>query len=296
MRLVAALMSAVTAYLLAGFLTGNPPQFGVRSRPRSAVSARQLWLIQAGSDLSPRQFAAGSVFSGLGGLIVLWLLVGTWWVALIPAVLIAFLPYSYFARHRLHRLAAVQRSWPDGLREMLAHVSSGATLTSAVAALATRGPAPLQEAFARFPAQSRMLGVVPALEIVKEELSDPASDKVIEVLILAHQFGGDSLRTVLRDLIETMTADELTAEQIRTAGLEQRLEGFVVALAPWLILLFLATVPPTYRDFYRSSAGRFVVIVAGIWAAFGWLMMKVISRPRPEIRVFGGASTGGHRP
>jgi tight adherence protein B len=190
-------------------------------------------------------------------------------------------------------MAAVQKSWPDGLREILAHVSSGATLLGAIEALATRGPVPLQDAFARFPAQARMFGVATALEIVKEELSDPSSDKVIEVLILAHQFGGNSLQLVLRDLIETMTADELTAEQIRTAGFEQRLEGLVVALAPWLILLFLATVPPTYREFYRTSTGRFVVLIAGVWAGCGWLMMRILSRPSPEIRVFGSGSPAG---
>jgi tight adherence protein B len=221
---------------------------------------------------------------------VLWAFAGSWWVALIPALALAFLPYSYFARQRVQRLAAVQKSWPDGLREILAHVSSGATLTAAVEALAVRGPDPLQQAFARFPLQARMFGPIPALEIVKEELSDPASDKVIEVLVLAHQHGGGSLQVVLRDLIETMTADELTAEQIRTAGFEQRLEGIVVALAPWLILLFLATVPETYREFYRSNTGRFVVIVAGIWASIGWLLMRMIAKPPQEIRVFGGGS------
>jgi tight adherence protein B len=204
---------------------------------------------------------------------------------------VAFLPYSYFSRQRAQRLADVQRAWPDGLREILAHVNSGATLATAIESLAERGPEALCAAFRRFPAQARMFGVVPALEIVKEELADPSSDKVIEVLILAHQFGGDSLQQVLRDLIETMSADQLTAEQIRTAGFEQRLEGIVVGLAPWLILLFLATVPETYRAFYRSREGRFVVIVAGVWAAFGWLLMRLIARPAQETRVFGGGST-----
>ena len=164
-------------------------------------------------------------------------------------------------------------------------------MAAAIESLAVKGPAALREAFARFPSQARMFGVVPALEIIKEELSDPSSDKVIEVLILAHQFGGSSLQVVLRDLIDTMSADQLTNEQIRTAGFEQRLEGLVVGLAPWLILLFLATVPETYREFYRSDEGRFVVIMAGLWGAFGWLLMRVIARTPQEIRVFGGGST-----
>lgn len=291
MRLLAALMSAGFVYLAVGYLTGNAPNLTTRTRVKPQVSARQLWLIQAGSDLTPRQFWAGSLLSGVVGFIILRAVAGTWWVALIPSVAIAFMPYSYFSRQRIQRLADVQKAWPDGLREVLAHVNSGATLAGAIEALAEKGPEALREAFSRFPAQAKMFGVVPALEIVKEELADPSSDKVIEVLILAHQYGGDSLQEVLRDLIETMSADQLTAEQIRTAGFEQKLEGLVVALAPWLILLFLATVPETYREFYRTQTGRFVVIVAGIWAAFGWILMRMLAKQVPEVRVFGGGST-----
>jgi len=291
MRLLAALMTAVFAYLAVGYVTGNAPNLATRARVRPQVSNRQLWLIQASSDLTPRQFWAGSILAGVLGFVLLRAVAGTWWVALIPSVAIAFLPYSYFSRQRTQRLADVQKAWPDGLREILAHVNSGATLAAAIESLAARGPAALQDAFVRFPAQAKMFGVVPALEIVKEELADPSSDKVIEVLILAHQFGGDSLKLVLRDLIKTMSADQLTAEQIRTAGFEQRLEGLVVALAPWFILMFLATVPETYREFYRTRTGRFVVMVAGIWAAFGWVLMRVLSKQAPEVRVFGGGST-----
>jgi len=296
MRLLAAAMTAIAIYLLVGYLTGNAPNLGTRTKAKPQISSRQLWLIQAGSDLTPRQFWAGSILSGLAGLVVFGAIAGTWWVAMIPAVVLAFLPYAYFSRQRVQRLAEVQKAWPDGLREILAHVNSGATLAAAIEAMAVRGPEALREAFSRFPAQAKMFGVVPALEIVKEELSDPSSDKVIEVLILAHQFGGNSLQVVLRDLIETMSADQLTAEQIRTAGFEQRLEGMVVALAPWLILLFLATVPATYREFYRSDTGRFVVIVAAVWAAFGWVLMRLIARPPQEVRVFGGGSTVGADP
>lgn len=291
MRFLAAVMTALFVYLAAGFLSGQPPRFGTRMRQKPQVSRRQLWLIQAGSDLSPRQFLAGSILSGVLGFAFFRAIAGTWWVALIPSLIIAFLPYAYFSRQRAERLAAVQRAWPDGLREVLAYVNSGATLSAAVESLAERGPEPLREAFARYPSRSRMLGVIPALEVAKEELADPASDKVIEVLILAHQFGGSSLQVVLRDLIETMSADQRTAEEIRTAGFEQRLEGIVVAMAPWLILLFLATVPETYREFYRSHEGRFVVMIAAVWAAFGWVLMRIISKPREEIRVFGGGST-----
>jgi tight adherence protein B len=289
-RLLAALSSAVFAYLVMAHVVGLAPNPTTRTVRRPQVSRRQLWLLQAGSDLTPRQFWVGSIGAGLGAFLAFLVLAGTWWVASIPAVAVSFAPYLQYGRQRTRRLAEVQRSWPDGLREILAHVNSGATLATGIEALADRGPAPLREAFARFPMQARMLGVVPALEIIKEELADPSSDKVVEVLVLAHQHGGETLQVVLRDLIETMVADQLTAEQIRTAGLEQRLESIVVAVAPWVILLFLATVPEAYREFYRSPQGRFVVLLAGVWAVVGWVLLRVISRRVEEVRVFGGGS------
>ena len=33
-----------------------------------------------------------------------------------------------------------------------------------------------------------------------------------------------------------------------------------------------------------------VVMVAAVWAAFGWILMRLIGKPREEIRVFGGGS------
>ena len=290
MRLAAAVTTAAFVYLAVGFMTGGAPKLDARKRERAQVSKAQRWLIQAGSDLTPRQFVAGSVLTGLVGFLVLRIVVGTWWVALVPAMAIAVLPYAHYSRQRAERLAAVQKAWPDGLREVLAQVNSGATLAAAIEALANRGPDALQRAFSRFPAQATMFGVLPALGIIKEELADPVSDKVIEVLALAHQFGGSNLQVVLRDLIDTISADLLTTEQIRTAGLEQRLEALVVALAPWLILLFLATVPDTYREFYRSQEGRFVVIIAAVWGSIGLILMKLIGKTRHETRVFGGGA------
>ena len=80
----------------------------------------------------------------------------------------------------------VQEAWPDGIRDILASVVAGRSVGQAVTTLAVSGPEPLRAAFARFPLLARMLGTVAALEVVKEELGDPTSDRIIEVLILAH--------------------------------------------------------------------------------------------------------------
>jgi tight adherence protein B len=247
-------------------------------------------LIQAGSDLTPRQFRVGSVVGGAFTFFVVWVLTQSVAIALVPAVGAAGLPTAWYGRRRQERIAEIQAAWPDGIRDILAHVGSGATLGRAVEALAVDGPVPLRGAFARFPMQARMLGVVPALEIVKEELADPTSDKVIEVLILAHQLGGDLVPDVLRDLIDTIVGDLRTLADIRTAGFEQKVESLLVVVVPWGLLVFLATGPADYREFYRSSTGQLVVLIGAVWTAFGVLVLRLVSRAKTEPRVLGGGA------
>lgn len=290
MRVLAALAGGIAVYLGMALFLRVAPKLEVHTKPKSQISPRQLWLIQAGSELTPRQFWSGSIAAGFGAFLVFLLLTQSFVIALVPSLAVGALPRAYYARQRQRNLEQIQQAWPDGIRDILAHVSSGATLARAVEALATEGPSALQFAFARFPLQARMFGVVPALEIVKEELADPTSDKVIEVLILAHEYGGDLVQDVLRDLVDAITEDLRVLDDIRTAGFEQRIEGFLVVIVPWAVLLLLATVPENYRAFYRTATGQFVVIIGAVWSAFGVLIMRLISRDRGEPRVLGGGA------
>lgn len=290
MRLFAALLGGGAVYLVIAAFLGVAPNLELSARTKPQISRRQLWLIQAGSELTPRQFVLGSFAAGIGAFLLLALVTQSVLIALIPAIAVGLLPRASYARERQKRIVEIQQAWPDGIRDILAHVSSGATLARALESLAADGPGSLRLAFARFPLQARMFGVVPALEIVKEELADPTSDKVIEVLILAHEYGGDLVQEVLRDLIDAITDDLRVLEEIRTAGLEQRIEGFLVVVVPWAVLVFLATVPADYRDFYRTSTGQVVVVIGAVWSLVGLLVMRLIARDRGEDRVLGGGA------
>lgn len=296
MRLLAALLGGVAMYVVMASFLGVAPRLELPVRAKPQIGKRQLWLIQAGSELTPRQFVAGSVAAGAGAFVLMWVVTQSMLIALVPAVAVGLLPRTYYARQRQQRIVAIQQAWPDGIRDILAHVSSGATLARAIEALATGGPAPLQLAFSRFPLQARMFGLVSALEIVKEELADPTSDKVIEVMILAHEYGGGLVQDVLRDLVDTITDDLRVLEEIRTAGLEQRIEGVLVVVVPWAVLVFLATVPDDYRAFYRTGTGQGVVVIGAVWSLVGLVLMRVIARDRGEGRVLGGGAAATRRP
>jgi len=290
-RLAAALASAVTAYFAVGLVAGCAPTLRRSAGTRRRAAAAQLWLTQAGVALSPAQFWTGSATVALAAFALLTAVTATPAVALVPAVAVGLLPRAYFARRRGLRLAEVAQAWPDGLRELVAAVSAGMSLPQAVSGLAAAGPPPLQRAFSRFPLLLRMLGFVPALEVVKAELADPTSDRVIEVLVLAHERGGRIVGEILRDLAEAAAADAKTCAEIATAGLEQKLNARSVFVLPWVVLALLTARPGHFRDFYQSAGGVGVVVVAAVLSAVGMGIVARLARDPVEERVLadGGA-------
>src|SRR5690606_32766596 len=148
--------------------------------------------------------------------------------------------------HRLGAGSARRDASPSLLRGAAAQAARGATpslarraagpgglhLGGQVAAaspgsLATEGPIPIRLAFAPYPFLARSLGVVAALEAIRDQAADPTTDRVIEVLIVAHEKGGAIVPEILRDLAEATARDVWAAEEIDTAALEHRINARV---------------------------------------------------------------------
>lgn len=288
MILAAALCVGVFCYSLAGHLLGRPPRVVVWRRDRSTRGSQQLWLAQAGVGLSPARFWLGSIAVGLVAFVACTAVTGTALVALVPAIAVAALPRAYFGRRRVERLGAVQASWPDGLRDLVASITAGRSLNGALVEMARAGPVPLRAAFARFESNARMLGVVPALELVREELADPTSDRVIEVLVLASERGGQVVREILEDLVVATTKDLKLRDEIDSDGLEMRINARAVLVLPWFVLVALTVRGGAFRDFYASGAGVVVVLGGALLSAIGYLWISHLGRAQGERRVLGG--------
>lgn len=295
--LAAALATAASSYLLLAALSGRLPQLGRHrtrpgARPSHGDTLRQ-WLTQGGVGLSPTAFVLSCAALGLTVLAATAALTSAPAVALAPAVASALLPRTWVASRRERRLREVARAWPDGLRELIGALTAGMSLPQALTSLATSGPEPLRQAFARFPALARMAGVVPALELLRAELADPTSDRVLEVLIVAHERGGRIIVELLRDLAEATTEDLRVDEEIATAGLEQRINARTVFVLPWLVLVALTASPGAFREFYRSAGGLLVIGLAAAVSLVGNVLVGRLARDPIEPRVVGEPTVVG---
>jgi tight adherence protein B len=290
MRVIAALAVGTCCSLMAAALLGTMPRPRSRAGRKGTLAGRvdraNTWLQQAGVGLGLFPFWVGSTFAGLLALLVVTALTGSVFVAVVPGVAVALIPRAYFGRRRRARLREVQLAWPDGLRDLVASISAGQSLTQAMTNLATTGPLAMRVAFARFPQLARVLGTGPALELLKEDLADPTSDRVLEVLILAQERGGAIVRNILDDLVDATTRDLKLLDELETEGLEMRINAKAVVVLPWLVLVALTARPGAFRDFYQSTGGVLTLVLAGFLTAIGVAVLGRLGREPLEARIF----------
>lgn len=282
----AALATAVAVGLILKWLVQ-----GVRHRGQK-TRIKTTWLKESGLDVTAGQFWLTSLGAGLATYGVVFALTSLPIVSLMPAIVVATLPKAYFSRRRAQRLDQVLRAWPDGLRDLVASVKSGASLPTAIEDLASLGPLPLREAFQGFSVYSHSLGVVPALEMIKSDLSDPTSDRVIEVLILAYERGGAVVPEILSDLAAATTKDLWALEEIRTDALEQKINSRIVFVLPWLVLVAMTARAGAFREFYASPAGVLVAVIGGVMSVIGVVIASRLGAQPAEPRVFVSSRSG----
>jgi tight adherence protein B len=272
------------AFLVAGRFLG----IAVGRCVSSPASARPNWwgrLAVSVMPVSPIRFVAVSLLAGVFAFLVGTLVTGAPLVAVVPAVVVTGAPGAWYARRRNLPLRAVRESWPDGLRDVAASVASGRSVTQAVESLGTSGPPPLRDAFAGFGSAARAFGTAAALRTVADDLADATSDRVIEVLVLAHERGGRIVTEILDDLVVGTTRDLKVLDEIESEGLEMRINAAAVVVLPWSVLVLLCVRGGAFREFYTSSAGFLVVLVGALMSGAGYLWIRHLGRGHDEPRV-----------
>lgn len=289
MRLLAGVCAALFAYLAIGLLTGYAPKSLFTPKPKKAKqkTSRQAWLNQAGLPMTPAQFWLTSIGGGLVTFVILWAVTGTVVIALGPAVAVGFLPRGYFGVVRRKKARERQEAWPDALRTIAAGISASQSLHQSVKNLATGGPLPLRPVFARYAALAATLDQRAALEAIKEELADPISDRVIEVLVVATEAGPAVVLDILRDLADATTADLQLLERLATQQTEQRLNARAVLVLPFLLLIFLAGSNHDFQSFYRTPLGVVVIVIGTGMLFVGMTIVARLGRIPGEERVLG---------
>ncbi|GCD90981.1 hypothetical protein NLS1_29870 [Nocardioides sp. LS1] len=210
---------------------------------------------------------------------------GTPPVAVAFGVMGAWLPVAIVSGRARRRQREFAEVWPEAVDNLASAVRAGLSLPDALAALGTRGPEPLREAFDEFALDYQVTGRFgECLDRLKVRLADPVGDRVVEGLRIAREVGGGELGRLLRNLSgylrdEARTRSEMESRQAWT------INGARLAVAaPWIVLLFMSFQSEVIHR-YASAGGVIVLAIGAAACVVAYRLMMRIGRLPVERRI-----------
>ncbi len=210
---------------------------------------------------------------------------GVWTVSVCFACMAAAAPFLVVRSRARRRRSRLRDVWPDAVDHVHSAVRAGLALPEALVQLGERGPEELRPQFVEFTHDYRATGrFSESLDRLKDRLSDPVADRLVEALRIARDVGGTDLGKVLRALSAFLREDararaELEARQSWTVNAARLAMG-----APWAVLLLLATRGSTL-DAYGTPAGAVVLAVGAGVTLVAYRLMVAIGQLPEEQRV-----------
>ena len=260
------------------------PRSGERTPRRGPLDRLSDEIVQAGfAGLSVRTLLAACVIAFVLVLALVQATVGVLPIAACFAGMAAFAPVGVVRRRARRRRARLRDLWPDAVDNITSGVRAGMALPEALAQLGTRGPEELREPFLSFADDYRLTGRFhDSLDRLKDRLSDPVGDRLVESLRIAREVGGTDLGHLLRTLSGFLREDARTRAELETRQSWTVNAARLAVAAPWLVLAMLSTNPESVSA-YSTAAGVGVLAVGGALTAFAyWAMIRIGRLPEDE--------------
>lgn len=235
--------------------------------------------------LGPRTLVGFAGALALVALLLVYVVTGVWTVSLCFALMALWAPFAVVRARARRRRTRLRDVWPDAVDHVHSAVRAGLALPEALVQLGERGPEELRPQFVEFTHDYRATGrFSESLDRLKDRLSDPVADRLVEALRIARDVGGTDLGRVLRALSAFLREDararaELEARQSWTVNAAR-----LAMAAPWAVLLLLATRGSTLQA-YSTPAGAVVLAVGAAVTVAAYRLMVTIGRLPEEQRV-----------
>ncbi len=272
------------------FLVMGSVSAGTRSfRRRTATSPAQRvadMLAQAGVEsVTPLRLVASCLATGAVVGVVMLAVSQSIVIAGAFAGLASVLPVTFVNRRRHRRRSELRHLWPEVVDNLSSAVRAGLSLPEGLAQIGVRGPEQLRRHFQRFGEDYRATGRFDeCLNRLKDSMSDPVGDRIVESLRLAREVGGSDLGRLLRTLSSFLREDARVRAEIETRQ-GWTVNGARVAVAsPWLVLALLSLNPSAVRA-YNTSQGALVLAVGAFLCLAAYRLMLRIGRLPEEERV-----------
>ena len=255
------------------------PDRGRRGRTRDLLDRAGL------AGVSVAGVWAVSLVTALVAFVAIQVVSHTPTVALAFGLLAGYLPFATLAGRARRRRRELAEVWPEAVDNLASAVRAGMSLPEALTQLGHRGPEPLREPFTAFGVDYQVTGrFAESLDRLKQRLSDPVGDRVVEALRIAREVGGGELGSLLRSLSGYLREDAHTRSELESRQAWTVNGARLAVSAPWLVLLLLCFQREVIAR-YASPAGVVVLSVGAALCFVAYRAMVRIGRLPEEERV-----------
>lgn len=237
-------------------------------------------LDKAGLGLSIGQWFLIRWGIALGLALVITLLTGAWFIALIIGFLLAFLGAQFFLERRTaKRRAEFEASIPEFFSLMASSMRAGLPFLQAIEAASEEGGREIERQLRRVVTEARM-GVNPedALLGVAERMGSQDMKWAAGALALGRQVGGN-VSQILDTVAETVRQRAEVQRQAQVLSAEGRTSARVMVMLPIGVFLLLFITQRSYiQPLLDSPIGWAALGGAAVLIAVGWFWVQRVSK------------------
>ena len=166
----------------------------------------------------------------------------------------------------------------DTLQLLSGTLRAGYALLQAIDAVAREADAPTSEEFRRVVVEARLgRDLSDSLHATAARMRSDDFEWVAQAIDIHRQIGGD-LSEVLDNLARTIRERNQYHRMVKTLTAEGRLSGNILLALPPLLALYMSVVNPDYFDELTHGVGLVLVVVGGVFMAFGAIWIRRLCR------------------
>jgi tight adherence protein B len=198
-------------------------------------------------------------------------------------------PIVALASARDRRRQRARALWPDVIDSIRVALRSGSTLTDAMIAASAMVPKEWRIAWTELEVNLRRgSDVDTALRRLQRALADPIADCVVEAIVVAREFGGTELPTVLTELGRSVRRESAMRREAQSRQSWVRHAATLGVVSPWIVLALLASRPEN-REAYSTAAGTILIVASAGATVVAYVAMRALGTLREPARWLIGA-------
>jgi tight adherence protein B len=196
-------------------------------------------------------------------------------VAFAFGLIAAAIPILYVSRKRTKRLHTFNAQLPDTLDLLGRSLAVGHAFSEALNQVASEMPDPIATEF-RITREEQKLGLSTKMALDRLSERIPLLDLrlCVTAMHIQRETGGN-LAEILEKVGQTIRERYKIMEDFRTMTTSSRYSGWILCALPFLLVLVLTVMNPSYMNvLVRDQRGHYVIAFAIIWQTLGMLLIR----------------------